>query len=466
MRTQILYLKTARTGFLCFILILVLNAYVFGQSESRSGLPVRSRGQLVFDVDIYQYQGNQGKTVVEIAYSLNLSGLSAKHSAADSNVVLKIDYRLIKSGEKSLTKLNERKEVLFSSLGKNSGDYNLIDMKRFEFYPQLITLELTIKDSASGMTGRIVYPFKIRKFDNSFSISDLFFVSNVQKSEGKSIFKKHGVFLIPNPSRTFYARAENPKLFVYYEINNFVYKVDSQSNYRVDYTVYGLDGKEIIPLFSKIVLKAAPFSARVEVIPLKSLGTGVYKLMLSVTDVESSVSQTVVRYFQVYAEDDNDNLILPMTSQDVKKYLDQIKYIASDMEVNIFKKLNARGKQQFLLNFWRSRDPDPLTPENEFMEEHFRRLAYCNSHFQGGSNSDMGRIYILYGPPVDIQRDFSSIEFSKPVIIWTYAIDGRSEFVFADRSGDGKYVLVHSTYRDEYSNPNWMEDLKQSINRK
>jgi len=94
------------------------------------------------------------------------------------------------------------------------------------------------------------------------------------------------------------------------------------------------------------------------------------------------------------------------------------------------------------------------------MEEHFKRIAYCEEHFQNGINSDMGRVYIQYGPPLDIRRMFSTVAYSKPVEIWVYALEGQSEFVFVDRIGGNQYVLVHSSHPDEYNNPNWEEDLR------
>jgi len=458
--------KSGGVVFLCFVFFLSLQIYASIPSEKSSGLPVRSYGRLAFDVDICQYRLTEDKTLVEIFYSMNLTQLVSRYSTVDSNAVLNVDFRLITNTKKSLTELHERKVVSLYNLIQNNTGYNLIDLKKFELEPQSLIVELAVKDSASGLVGRVVYPLTVREFGSTFSLSDLFFVSHVQKATGESIFEKHGVFMIPNPSRVFYVKNKSSKLFLYYELNNLVYNSDSPSYYSVNYAIYGLNGKEVLPLTSKMVLKTAPLSARVEIIPLDGLSTGVYKLTLTAMDQKSSKSQTASRYFQVYSEDGEDNLLLPMSEQDVKRYFDQIKYIATNTEKTIFKQLNSKGKQQFLLNFWKSRDPDPATPENEFMEEHFRRLAYCEANFEGGINSDMGRIYIQFGPPIDVQRDFSSIEYAKPVIIWTYAIDGRSEFVFVDRSGDGKYALVHSTYRDEYSNPNWMNDMKQETNRK
>jgi GWxTD domain-containing protein len=159
----------------------------------------------------------------------------------------------------------------------------------------------------------------------------------------------------------------------------------------------------------------------------------------------------------VFAESQNVNLLLPMDETDIEKYLHQIKYIATDKEINLFQKLDKQGKQEFLLQFWKSKDPTPETPKNEFMLQHFQRIDYCEKHFRNGINGDRGRVYIQYGPPVDIQRSVSTLAYSRPVEIWTYSIEGRIEFVFVDRTNDDNYVLMHSTHPDEISNPGWMQ---------
>jgi hypothetical protein len=72
----------------------------------------------------------------------------------------------------------------------------------------------------------------------------------------------------------------------------------------------------------------------------------------------------------------------------------------------------------------------------------------------------MARIYLKYGPPLEVIREASTLRINRPVEIWTYAIEGKREFVFVDRARDGHYVLVHSSYPGEYNNPNWAEDFK------
>jgi GWxTD domain-containing protein len=87
-----------------------------------------------------------------------------------------------------------------------------------------------------------------------------------------------------------------------------------------------------------------------------------------------------------------------------KKWLDEdVRWIITDEEVSAFKKLsNNTERDAFIEEFWRRRDPTPDTEENEYKEEHYRRIAYANEHFAAGIpgwKTDRGRIYIMYGKP-------------------------------------------------------------------
>ncbi len=87
-----------------------------------------------------------------------------------------------------------------------------------------------------------------------------------------------------------------------------------------------------------------------------------------------------------------------------KKWLDQdVVYIITDEEKKAFKGLQTDDeREQFIEQFWLRRDPTPDTEENEYREEHYRRIAYANDNFASGIpgwKSDRGMIYIKYGPP-------------------------------------------------------------------
>ncbi|MGB6693755.1 MAG: GWxTD domain-containing protein, partial [Terracidiphilus sp.] len=81
---------------------------------------------------------------------------------------------------------------------------------------------------------------------------------------------------------------------------------------------------------------------------------------------------------------------------------EEVPYIISDEERKAFMSLsNDEEREAFIENFWLRRNPNPDSPENEFREEHYRRIAYANEHFAAGKpgwKTDRGRIYIMWGP--------------------------------------------------------------------
>ena len=87
-----------------------------------------------------------------------------------------------------------------------------------------------------------------------------------------------------------------------------------------------------------------------------------------------------------------------------KKWLDEdVRWIITDQEMKAFKSLsNDEEREAFIENFWLRRNPNPDSPENEFREEHYRRIAYANEHYAAGKpgwKTDRGHIYIAYGKP-------------------------------------------------------------------
>ncbi len=103
-----------------------------------------------------------------------------------------------------------------------------------------------------------------------------------------------------------------------------------------------------------------------------------------------------------------------------KKWLDEdVGYIISDEEKATFKRLNTdEEREQFIEQFWLRRDPTPDTVENEFKEEHYRRIAYANERFASGIpgwKTDRGKIYIMYGPPDENESHPSGGTYERPM---------------------------------------------------
>lgn len=102
-----------------------------------------------------------------------------------------------------------------------------------------------------------------------------------------------------------------------------------------------------------------------------------------------------------------------------KKWLtDEVPYIISDEERAAFKKLSTDDeREQFIEQFWERRNPNPGSPENEFREEYYRRIAYANEHYASGIpgwKTDRGRIYIMYGPADEIEDHSMGGSYIRP----------------------------------------------------
>jgi GWxTD domain-containing protein len=107
-------------------------------------------------------------------------------------------------------------------------------------------------------------------------------------------------------------------------------------------------------------------------------------------------------------------------SKTYKKWLDEdVRWIISDEERAAFKQLsNDEERDQFIEGFWQRRDPTPDTVENEFKEEHYRRIEYANEHFPAGIpgwKTDRGRIYIMYGPADEVESHPSGGTYERPM---------------------------------------------------
>jgi GWxTD domain-containing protein len=146
-----------------------------------------------------------------------------------------------------------------------------------------------------------------------------------------------------------------------------------------------------------------------------------------------------------------------------KKWLQEdVLYIITDEEKKAFLQLSTNEeREQFIEQFWLRRDPTPDTVENEFKEEHYRRIAYANEHFASGIpgwRTDRGRIYIIHGKPDEIESHPTGGSYERPIEegggnTSTYAFEKwRYRYVegicndvnleFVDPSGSGEYRLT------------------------
>lgn len=157
--------------------------------------------------------------------------------------------------------------------------------------------------------------------------------------------------------------------------------------------------------------------------------------------------------------------VKPELKEAYKKWRNtDVAYIITKEEKRAFDALTTdEERENFIENFWRRRDPNPDTEENEYREEYYERIAYANQHFTSGIpgwKTDRGRIYIAWGKPDSVESHPSGGSYDRPSYegggstttypfeIWFYRhLDGVGdgiEIEFVDPTGTGEYRVARN----------------------
>jgi GWxTD domain-containing protein len=276
---------------------------------------------------------------------------------------------------------------------------------------------------------------------------------------------KNGYYIEPNPGGLY--APEDSVIFFYGELYNLA---PEPTSFRVRLWILNTAGdvvKQLPPRFAPRLGESALLTYG---LGLGDLPVGArYQLAVEVDQGDRSVSGH--KYFWLghgaagppVASTDE-----PFTDEDAEFNEHFLAHITTAEEMREYRALNLDGKRRFLLDFWRRRDPDPSTPQNEFYQEHARRFAVANEKFSralqhrnDGWNTDRGRVFILYGPPDDIIYSSSSIG-SLPWERWEYRqLEGGVFFIFVDENNLGVYRLVHSNKQGEKQDPDWEERIQR-----
>ena len=142
--------------------------------------------------------------------------------------------------------------------------------------------------------------------------------------------------------------------------------------------------------------------------------------------------------------------------------MEEVPDIITEDERRAFLELGTgEEREQFIEIFWRDRNPDHESPINPAREEHYRRLAYADEHFASGiagRKTDRGRIYIIWGPPDEIESHPTGGTLDRPTEqgggttttypweLWRYrhleGIGENIEIEFVDTTGSGEYHIT------------------------
>jgi GWxTD domain-containing protein len=137
------------------------------------------------------------------------------------------------------------------------------------------------------------------------------------------------------------------------------------------------------------------------------------------TSSDSSQRETVAKPMTEKQRKKQEDKLRKELETPYKKWLNEdVGYIITDEERTAFKRLATDDERQtFIEGFWLRRDPTPDTEENEFKEEHYRRIEYANEHYASGIpgwKTDRGRIYITFGPADEVDSHPSGGSYNRP----------------------------------------------------
>ena len=135
-------------------------------------------------------------------------------------------------------------------------------------------------------------------------------------------------------------------------------------------------------------------------------------------------------------------------SESWKKWLKDVEPIITKAEEEVFKSLKIEeDRMRFIRSFWRVRDPNPQTPQNEYKLDYYKRLNYAKNRLRG-IRSDRGRIYMILGEPFE-RSNYAGSEQVVECELWIYHLEGRPglppfiNLIFYKRRDVGDFELFY-----------------------
>lgn len=298
-----------------------------------------------------------------------------------------------------------------------------ITYKSYDLLPGKYVLKCIVEDSDSRRISSREFPLIVREITGTLGLSDLMLISEIVKnSEGEKI--------IPNISGA--VTSKQTSLSFYFDIYS-----GTKEDVVLEYTLNDL--KKNVSLRQENPRTIQPGTNSItHIINNASFSVGGFSLSITLKDVNRKEITSISKSFVSKIEG------IPSSINDLDKAIAQMLYIASPAELDYIKEAKEiQDRMDRFMAFWDKKKPNPKDDDNPILNEYYRRVDYANKNFKGfgeGWHSDMGMIFITFGPPSYVERHPLDMN-SKPYEIWEYYELNRS-FVFLDQTGFGDYRLL------------------------
>ncbi|TSA29410.1 MAG: GWxTD domain-containing protein [Ignavibacteriales bacterium] len=405
-------------------LVSVISAQVEYSTNSRSGKPIN------FSVDVGGFKSSvPNKTRMDFFVQVPYS--SIQFVKKDDGFYANYNITLSFADESKINIIFERtwKERVKTTNFEQTlsmDNFNL-SYKTYDLNPGKYFVKCIVEDSDSRSASSKEIPLVVKQISDSLGVSDLMLVSEfVKDSTGEKI--------IPNVTASVTNRSTSVPL--YFEIYS-----DKTREINIEYSLDDLKNSTSFKQMEHLTVKPGTNLVK-HTINNVSFSVGGYLLNAVIKDndwkIITSVEKKIIS--KIHG--------VPSAITDLEKAIQQIIYIASTEELDFIKEgKNYDEKLERFLSFWDKKKPNSKTDDNPILYEYFRRVDYANKHFKGlgeGWHSDMGMIFITFGPPSSVERHPLDSN-TKPYEIWDYYELNRT-FVFSDQTGFGDYRLVNPDY--------------------
>ena len=346
----------------------------------------------------------------------------------------------------------------------------------FAVKPGKYSLKVQITDANNQKrTGSYSENIEIPNYGNDLGISQIELATQILKGgNSDEMFVKFGHTIFPNPSG-FYG-SNLPRLTVYAEVYNLEYENGAATNtYNAEFIVTDEAGSVIKEFPSKTFNKVGKTAILIHSINIISIQSGRYFLMIRVTDNADKKVTVAKKLFVIYREGESiyetqaeDSFFKDIDDKGAARAGNILSIIGKGDDMKIYSQLELDGKKKFLDRFWKEKDPSPGTKTNELLMDYYKRYEESNLKFstpnKEGWKTDMGRVYLVYGPPAQIEKhEFESDK--KPYQIWYYYQlkdqSAQTLFIFADVTDSGIHQLLHSTARGEVTDQRWQDRVNK-----
>ncbi len=387
-----------------------------------------------FYVDYAAFYDTASSTVrVEIYYKIFSSSLSYTKWDDKYKASYGVDITIMKKNKQVTGSSSDGNLVAQNYKDTMNRDDFVINTMTFTLQPDDYVLSARLTDGNSGDVLKEEQRLDLEKFhQNSPSLSTIEFVRETGEAVEKSQFTKGAIKVIPSVSR-FFGYSE-PEMYVYYEIYD---SPGFKGEYLATYEIR--DGNKVIMADTTLFPSGGSITQRTEKFELDELLPGKYELDVKIKSPGNKFELKSRANFGIEWS------VLAIVKNDYKTAVDQLKYIASKAEIDSLLKAPPDQRIKYWNDFWKSKDPTPSTKENELMDEYYKRIRYSELNYgrsgRDGWKTDMGMIYITYGPPDEIERHPFDLD-SKPYQIWYYYTQ-KKRFIFVDLNGYGDYELQY-----------------------